>query len=328
MAGLAAAGNAGSFLVDSFPVLQYLPSWFPGADFKRKAADWNLSVKAMPHVTMKFVHDSMDSDTLSHSIAYKYMEEKPVRSPEKEEILRNVLTTLYAAGSDTTVSALSSFLLALTQNPDIQRKVQEAIDDVIECRRLPEFSDYKSIPYINAILKEVLRWRAVTPLAVPHSVSRDDEYRGYHISKGSIVVGNAWCVSVVLLPSRLAFSLPIRAMLIDISVYGESPDVFNPDRFLKDGNINPDITHPQEAFGFGRRICPGQEVAEASIWMNIASILAVFDVTKAVDDNGHVVEPSGEFMSGMLCHPVPFECEIRPTTMHAVSLIQSGIHGL
>lgn len=59
MAGVAAAGNAGSFLVDSFPILQYLPDWFPGADFKRKAANWNLSVKAMPHVTMKFVHDSM-----------------------------------------------------------------------------------------------------------------------------------------------------------------------------------------------------------------------------------------------------------------------------
>ncbi len=54
----------------------------------------------------------------------------------------------------------------MTQNPKIQKKAQEAIDDTIGCDRLPEFSDYKSVPYINAILKEVLRWRAVTPLGM------------------------------------------------------------------------------------------------------------------------------------------------------------------
>ncbi len=89
-------------------------------------------------------------------------------------------------------------------------------------------------------------------------------------------------------------------MLNDVSVYGENPDVFNPDRFLKDGEINPDIPHPEEAFGFGRRICPGQDMAEASMWMTIASILTVFNITKAVDDKGNVVEPSGEFTSGLL----------------------------
>ncbi|KAK0209384.1 hypothetical protein IW262DRAFT_515990 [Armillaria fumosa] len=103
MAGMAVAGNAGSFLVDSFPILQYVPDRFSGADFKRKATNWNLSIKAMPHVTMKFVHDSMASGTSVDSIASKYiaeMEENAERSSEKEEILRNVLVSSYAAGSD------------------------------------------------------------------------------------------------------------------------------------------------------------------------------------------------------------------------------------
>ena len=89
-------------------------------------------------------------------------------------------------------------------------------------------------------------------------------------------------------------------MMNDVSVYGENPDVFNPDRFLKDGKTNPDIPHPEEAFGFGRRICPGQDMAEASMWMAMVSILAVFNITKKVDDKGNVVEPSGEFTSGLL----------------------------
>ncbi|KAG7447374.1 cytochrome P450 [Guyanagaster necrorhizus] len=310
MTGMAAAGNAGSFLVDSFPILRHIPDWFPGAGFKKKAANWSLSVKAMPRVPMKFVHDSIAAGTASYSIASKHLAEigeHHEHLSEKVELLGNVLAASYAGK---TVSTLSTFILAMTQNPEIQAKAHEAIDNAIGRDRLPEFEDYKSIPYINAIHNEVLRWRAVTPLAVPHSVSQDDEYRGYHIPKDSIVVGNTW------------------AMLNDVSVYGEDPDSFNPDRWLKDGVMNPDIPHPEEAFGFGRRICPGQEMAEASMWMSIASILAVFDITKAVDDKGNAIEPSGEFTSGLLSHPVPFQCEIKPRSKYAISLIQSGIHVL
>lgn len=59
---------------------------------------------------------------------------------------------------------LASFILALVLHPGVQEKAQEEIDRVVGSERLPEFSDRPSLPYVNAILKEVLRWNPVAPL--------------------------------------------------------------------------------------------------------------------------------------------------------------------
>ena len=73
--------------------------------------------------------------------------------------------------------------------PEVQRRAQAELDTVIGPHRLPDFSDMKDLPYIVAITKECLRWKLVTPLAVPHLTTDADEYRGYYIPKGAIVLG-------------------------------------------------------------------------------------------------------------------------------------------
>jgi cytochrome P450 len=65
-----------------------------------------------------------------------------------------------------TVSALGTFLLAMVQNPAIQTTAQRKIDEVLDGDRLPDFGDEKNLPYIHAIVKEVLRWQPVTPLGI------------------------------------------------------------------------------------------------------------------------------------------------------------------
>ena len=92
-----------------------------------------------------------------------------------------------------TVSALGTFILAMVQNPDVQKKAQAELMAVVGPVRLPEYEDEPSLPYICAVVKECLRWRSVGPLGVPHRVIQDDEYRGYHIPKGSIIIPNIWC---------------------------------------------------------------------------------------------------------------------------------------
>ena len=98
----------------------------------------------------------------------------------------------------------------MAKHPDIQKKAQEEIDTVIGNDRLPEISDRDDLPYIVAILKEVLRWKPILPLsesellaffiydddqlAVSHSSTEDDEYNGYFIPKGTSVLANAWLV--------------------------------------------------------------------------------------------------------------------------------------
>jgi cytochrome P450 len=59
---------------------------------------------------------------------------------------------------------LHTFFLATVLNPDVVRKAQEELDAVVGRERLPDFSDRPSLPYINAIVKEVLRWYPVFPL--------------------------------------------------------------------------------------------------------------------------------------------------------------------
>jgi cytochrome P450 len=76
--------------------------------------------------------------------------------------------------------------------PEAQRKAQEELDEVVGLIRLPEYSDRKNLPYVNALCKEILRWHPVVPLGVPHRVTQDDVYNGYFIPAGSFVFGNTW----------------------------------------------------------------------------------------------------------------------------------------
>ena len=98
--------------------------------------------------------------------------------------------------------------------PDVQKKAQAEIDAVIGPHRLPDFCDRPSLPYINAVVKESLRWNLVIPLGrpsvviiiativtilissegVPHMSTFDDEYNGFFIPKGAIVIGNSWLI--------------------------------------------------------------------------------------------------------------------------------------
>lgn len=101
--------------------------------------------------------------------------------------------------------------------PEVQRKAQEQLDAVIGRDRLPTFEDMEALPYIQAVVKEMLRWHPVTPLgtscvvgpifpsldrlsAIVHRGMANDEYNGYFIPKGSLVVGNAWYEPVVNAP--------------------------------------------------------------------------------------------------------------------------------
>lgn len=102
------------------------------------------------------------------------------------------LCRLQTAGSDTTAATIASFVLAMTIHPEIQKKAQEELDRVIGPDRLPTWEDRSQLPYIDAILKETLRWNAATPLGVPHAVIQDDVYEGMFIPGGATVIPNVW----------------------------------------------------------------------------------------------------------------------------------------
>jgi cytochrome P450 len=143
--------------------------------------------------------------------------------------------------------------------PDVQAKAQAEIDRVVGTERLPSFDDRAELPYIQAIVLEVLRWRLITPLALPHVPVADEVFNGYWIPSGTIVMANAWYASWHISPGSGSCSMSRnRAMLHDPEVYSD-PDEFKPERFLKtnaDGayELDPTVLDPRTiAFGFGRR---------------------------------------------------------------------------
>ena len=77
-------------------------------------------------------------------------------------------------------------------HPHILRKAQAELDNVVGNERLPDFSDQEDLPYISAILKELLRWGCPTPIGVPKRVMEDDIYDGYFIPGGATIVENVW----------------------------------------------------------------------------------------------------------------------------------------
>ena len=75
---------------------------------------------------------------------------------------------------------------------DVQKRAQADIDTLVGPDRLPDFDDSDHLPYIHAIMLEVLRWKPVVPFNTPHAVMEDDEYKGFLIPKNSIIMANIW----------------------------------------------------------------------------------------------------------------------------------------
>jgi cytochrome P450 len=80
----------------------------------------------------------------------------------------------------------------MTLYPEVQQKAQAEIDRAVGLDRLPTLSDRENLPYVNALVKEALRWHPVAPMGLPHASSQDDTIEGYAIQKGSMLLPNIW----------------------------------------------------------------------------------------------------------------------------------------
>ncbi|EMD35757.1 hypothetical protein CERSUDRAFT_115706 [Gelatoporia subvermispora B] len=296
------------WLVDSVPMLKYLPDWFPGANFKRIAKQWRKDVYELNSLPFAWVKEQIANGTAVPSFTSRLLQPSsgPLPTAKEEDIIMWVSSALYLGGTDTTAGYLLNFLLAMMLFPEAQKKAQEELDRVIGNERLPCMSDEASLPYVTALIQEVHRWIPIGPLALAHKVIQDDVYNGYFIPKGTEIITNRW------------------AMLRDPSIYA-NPDEFTPERFLEFSGHEQELDPRPMVFGFGRRACPGIHMANASIFLAASSILATFNIRKAKDNAGKEIEPNLEFLTGIVAHPKPFKCSITPRSETAVALIESAI---
>ncbi|KAF5327811.1 hypothetical protein D9619_004578 [Psilocybe cf. subviscida] len=311
--GFNVAGIPGSFLVDLIPALKHMPSWFPGAGFKKTAAYLREVNRKVVELPFNHVAQQMKEGTAGPSLAAALISAFPEGDEkllaEETRLAQNVTAVSYFAGADTTISAIQTFFLAMAKYPEAQRNAQAELDAVIGPHRLPEFSDRPSLPYVNALVKEAMRWQVVVPLAVAHMATDDDVYEGYFIPKGTMVLGNAW------------------AILHDERVF-KDPGEFRPERYLKNGKLDLSVRQPEvSAFGFGRRICPGRYLSDNTLWSIVASTLHAFNITPALDEKGVPIPLSKNMTSGLISYPEPFKVDIKPRSASAETLVKDAILG-
>ncbi|KAF7441405.1 hypothetical protein PC9H_001755 [Pleurotus ostreatus] len=306
---LSKAAMDGNYLVDALPILKYVPRWMPGAGFKAYADEARPKTLAMLDVPYFEALKRMGEGTTEQSVVSSCLAkvDHSGEGPPAEEIARDVASIAYLGGSETSHLALKTFFAAMLLYPDVQRRGQKELDAHVGSQ-LPTFDDLPHMPYIHAIMFEVLRWQAVLPLcqhssappnisyskcipAIAHRLTEDDTYNGYHLPKGATVFANTW---------------------------------FFPDRFLKNGRIDLKLCDVMPNFGYGRRICPGRHFAMDSLQMSIASILTVFNIEKARDNHGQVIEPDIKYISGSTRHIRPFKCAITPRSPGAEKLVNNA----
>ncbi|KAK0435818.1 cytochrome P450 [Desarmillaria tabescens] len=291
----------GAFLVDSFPALRHLPENWPGAGFKRLAKKWAKVFDNVVEVPFAFTKGQMDAGIAPPSFLSSALTDEESLSPSELLDIKHTAASLYGAGADTTVSAQYAFFLAMILYPDVQKKAQAEIDTVVGSDRLPGFADRENLPYVNAIVSEVLRWNNVAPIGFPHTAMEDGVVGGYFVPKGSIIITNLWQI------------------LHDPEVYPD-PFTFDPSRFIASAGKEVQRDPRHACFGYGRRYCAGFHLAEASLFICIAMSLAVFDITNAVE-NGVPVVPVYESTSGIVSHPKPFKHCIKPRSERASALV-------
>lgn len=161
-------------------------------------------------------------------------------------------------GSETSSTTIEWIMSELMLNPDKMRKVKDEVKSVLGDKKIAEESDMSRLSYLQAVIKEVLRYHPPGPLLVPRKAECDQEVNGYLIPKGTQILINVW------------------AMARDPSIWN-NPDSFEPERFLGK-NIDYKGQHFEFIpFGSGRRICPGMPLASRILHMTTATLVHNFD---------------------------------------------------
>ncbi|KAG2072885.1 cytochrome P450 [Suillus decipiens] len=259
-------------LLEELLILEKLPPWFPGVSIVKGAMLNRSLVPMIRDLPFEHVAGTAGPSMVSDALCRIPDKAKHEEVAALEKAIKEAGASGYAAGSETiclcaqTTSTLYVFLLAMVLYPEVQACAQAEIDGVIReaLRRLPDWNDHAFMPYVNAIIQEMLRWFPVAPLGIPHATVNDNIYKGHYIPKGATVMANTWSMACNLekYPNLMKF-IPEHHMS-KITTEAEE---------LSAHHGRDDISF---AFGFGRHACVGRHVVNDSLFAAVVNVLAIF----------------------------------------------------
>ncbi|KAF2752044.1 cytochrome P450 [Sporormia fimetaria CBS 119925] len=208
------------------------------------------------------------------------------------------------AGALTIAAPMQTFCLALAFHPQFLPPLHQEMDRVCG-GRLPRSEDRPRLPFLRAVIRECLRWRPPVPTGIPHYLTQDDEYNGFHIPKGSVIHPLEWAISRD--PKQFPY-----------------PEAFNPRRWIDPGYPTyqeplteyPTILNSTQ-FGYGQRKCQGQNVADEDLFIGLGSLVWLFNISRLEDNNitqstNPKIDPTLDYSTLLIAKPLPFKFSLTP----------------
>lgn len=274
----------GKWKVNMFPFLEYVPGYL------KELRDDHAKELALFRQKLFEVKDKLARGEEVPNSFGRYLLERKRELALSEDEAAYLAGSLFGAGSETTATSISVSVMAAAYHPEEQSKVQAEMEHVIGRDRAPTIADLENLPYLHAFVLEVFRWRPVGAdgFGLAHKSTKDIIWNNYLIPKGSTVIGSVWSIG-------------------RDPQYFPDPDRFNPQRWInEDGKIREDLR--TFVFGFGRRVCPGQHIATASVLLNTALLQWAFKIKQDASNPINVMA----FTNSALIRPLPFRVVFEP----------------
>ncbi|KAM4710368.1 cytochrome P450 2J4-like [Discoglossus pictus] len=222
-------------------------------------------------------------DVIDYYLAEIAKTESEPETTFNEGNMIQMVVDLFTAGTETTATTLQWSLLLMVAHPDIQKKVQDELDTVLEGSQVFYYEDRKKLPYTNAVIHEIQRFGNIAAVGIPRSCTRNVTLNGYYFEKDTIILPN------------------LDSVLNDTQCW-ETPSQFNPNHFL-DKNGNFQVNEAFLPFSAGHRVCLGEQLARFELFIFFTTLLHRFNFKLPEG----VTEVNTKYIYKMTLQPRPYE---------------------
>ncbi|KAF3391846.1 hypothetical protein DPV78_010698 [Talaromyces pinophilus] len=291
--------NVTMAMVELFPLLDHLPQFI---------APWKKFWQERHNRTIQFLLQNLQYARSKQKSSWTWAREVQQALDQTGKVsdaqVAYLVGTMNEAAVETTTGTLRTAIKALLLYSTVAKRAQQEIDDIVGSDRLPRFEDLPQMPYMDALIKEVLRWQPVTPLGAPHSTHTDQEYMGYRIPRGAIIMQNFY------------------GMVHDSKICPE-PYKFKPERWLE----NPDL-QVFSPFGYGRRKCPGEYMGRNSLFIVVSRILWAYNINHVVRNGQTMKVEEWDIEHHFTSAPAPFEVSFEVRDERRREIIEREFQGM
>ncbi|CAI9109285.1 OLC1v1009086C1 [Oldenlandia corymbosa var. corymbosa] len=172
--------------------------------------------------------------------------------------IKATLLDMLAGSMDTSATVVEWILSELLKHPQVMKKLQKELEEIVGLERMVEESDLDNMKYLDMVVKEAMRLHPVAPLLIPHASVQDCVVDGFHIPKDSRVIVNVWTIGR------------------DPNAWS-SPNEFIPERFVGSKLDVKGHDFQLLPFGSGRRGCPGMQLGLTVVRLLVAQLVHCFD---------------------------------------------------